>query len=69
LRIQPRDAFWLVPFVAGTGVALHYDAQAQQNLGIDKSRIDASNIISGFGSPYATLGGTAGSTFSVWDSQ
>jgi len=63
LRIQPRDAFWLVPFVAGTGVALHYDAQAQQNLGIDKSRIDASNIISGFGSPYATLGGTAGLYF------
>ncbi len=63
MRIQPRDAFWLVPFVAGTGVALHYDAQAQQNLGIDKSRIDASNIISGFGSPYATLGGTAGLYF------
>jgi membrane-associated phospholipid phosphatase len=63
LRIQPRDAFWLVPFVAGTGVALHYDAQAQQNLGIDKSRIDASNIISGFGSPYATLGGAAGLYF------
>jgi membrane-associated phospholipid phosphatase len=63
LRIQPRDAFWLVPFVAGTGVALHYDAQAQQNLGIDKSRIDASNIISGFGSPYATLGGAAGVYF------
>jgi hypothetical protein len=63
LRIQPRDAFWLVPFAAGTGVALHYDAQAQQNLGIDKSRIDASNTISGFGSPYATLGGAAGLYF------
>ena len=54
---------WLVPFAAGTGVALHYDAQAQQNLGIDKSRIDASNIVSGFGSPYATLGGAAGLYF------
>jgi membrane-associated phospholipid phosphatase len=63
LRIQPRDAFWLVPFAAGTGVALHYDAQAQQNLGVDKTRIDASNIISGFGSPYATLGGAAGLYF------
>jgi membrane-associated phospholipid phosphatase len=63
LRVQPKDAFWLVPFAAGTGVALHYDAQAQQNLGIDKSRIDASNIISGFGSPYATLGGAAGLYF------
>jgi membrane-associated phospholipid phosphatase len=63
LRIVPRDAIWLVPFAAGTGVALHYDAQAQQNLGIDKSRIDASNIVSGFGSPYATLGGSAGLYF------
>src|SRR6266446_7543199 len=63
LRIQPKDAFWLVPFAAGTGVALHYDAQAQQNLGIDESRIDASNTISGFGSAYATLGGAAGIYF------
>lgn len=63
LRLSPRDAFWLVPFAAGTGVALHCDAQAQQNLGIDKSRIDTSNIISGFGSPYATLGGAAGLYF------
>src|SRR5260221_6170328 len=63
LHIQPKDAFWLVPFAAGTGVALHYDARAQQNLGIDQTRIDASNIISGFGSPYATLGGAAGLYF------
>src|SRR5882724_7565347 len=63
LRIAPRDPIWLVPFAAGTGVALHYDAQAQQNLGIDKSRIDTSNIVSGFGSPYATLGGAAGLYF------
>src|SRR5438034_4858788 len=63
LRVSHRDAVWLVPFAAGTAVALHYDAQAQQNLGIDKSRIDTSNIISGFSSPYATLGGTAGLYF------
>ena len=63
MRISPGDTFWLVPFAAGTGVALHYDAQAQQSLGIDKSRIDTSNIVSGFGSPYATLGGAAGLYF------
>src|SRR5262249_38774580 len=63
LRIQPKDTLWLVPFAAGTGVALHYDGQAQENLGIDKSRIDVSNIVSGFGSPYATLGGYAGLYF------
>jgi len=63
LRVSSRDAFWLVPFAAGTGVALHYDAQSQENLGIDKSRIDTSNTISAFGSPYATFGGAAGLYF------
>ena len=63
MRVSPRDAFWLVPFAAGTGVALHYDAQAHQELGIDKSRIDRSNTISAFGSPYATFGGAAGLYF------
>ena len=63
LRISSRDALWLVPFAAGTGVALDYDAQAEQNLGIDKSRIDTSNTISGFGSSYVLLGGAAGFYF------
>ncbi len=63
LRVQTTDAFWLVPFAAGTGIALHYDAQAQQSLGVDKTRMDVSNIISGFGSSYATLGGSAGLYF------
>jgi len=59
LRIKPRDAFWLVPFAAATGVALHYDAQAQQELGIDKSRIDASSTISDVGL-YGSMGGSGG---------
>ncbi len=45
-HIAPGDAIWLLPFARATGVAIHYDAQAQQNLGIDKSRTDTSNIIS-----------------------
>ena len=63
LRIAPRDAIWLLPFAGATGVAVHYDAQAQENLGIDKSRIDTSNTISIFGSPYATFGAAAGLYF------
>jgi membrane-associated phospholipid phosphatase len=63
LRITPRDAIWLVPFAGATAVALHYDAQALQNLGIDQIRIDRSNTISAFGSPYATFGGAAGLYF------
>jgi hypothetical protein len=55
LRLQPRDALWLVPVAAATVVAIHYDARAQQELGIDQTRIDTSNNISLFGSTYATL--------------
>src|SRR5713226_5129701 len=57
LRLQSRDVFWLVPFAGATAVAIHYDPRAQQELGIDQSRIDTSNTISQFGSTYATLAG------------
>ncbi len=60
LRLESRDALWLLPFAGATAVAIHYDPRAQQELGIDKKRIDASNTISAFGSTYATIG--AGST-------
>jgi len=56
LRLQSRDALWLLPFAGATAVAIHYDPRAQQELGIDKNRIDASNTISQFGSTYATVG-------------
>jgi hypothetical protein len=50
----------LVPFAGATAVAIYYDLRAQQELGIDRSRIDFSTNISQFGSTYATLaeGGT-----------
>ena len=57
LRLRSRDAFWLLPFAGATAVAIHYDARAQQELGIDRSRVDTSNTISQFGSTYATLAG------------
>jgi hypothetical protein len=59
LRISPKDAIWLAPFAAGTGVALHYDAQAQQALGIDKTRIDISSTISDVGL-YGSIAGAGG---------
>jgi len=49
LRIRSNDALWLVPLAAATGVALHYDAQARQELGIDKTRIDVSDTFSDAG--------------------
>lgn len=62
LRIRPNDALWLVPFGAATGVAIHYDAQAQQELGIDQTRIDASSAFSDFGL-YGSIAGAAGLYF------
>jgi membrane-associated phospholipid phosphatase len=57
LHLQSRDALWLVPFAGATAVAIHYDASAQQELGIDQTRIDTSNNVSLLGSTYATLAG------------
>lgn len=62
LRIRSSDALWLLPFGAATGVALHYDAQAQQELGIDQTRIDASGAFSDFGL-YGSIAGAAGLYF------
>ncbi len=59
LHIRPHDAYWLVPFAAATGVALHYDAQAQQELGIDQTRTDVSSAFSDVGL-YGSIGGAAG---------
>jgi hypothetical protein len=62
LRLRTEDALWLVPFGAATGVAIHYDAQAQQELGIDQTRIDASSAFSDFGL-YGSIAGAAGMYF------
>jgi len=62
LRLHADDALWLVPFGAATGVAIHYDAEAQQNLGVDQTRIDASSAFSDFGL-YGSIAGAAGLYF------
>ena len=56
-RLKSRDAFWLVPLAGAAAFAIHYDARAQRELGIDQTRIDTSKNISVFGSAYATLAG------------
>lgn len=59
LRMKSRDFLWFAPFAAGTGIALHYDAQAQQELGFDQTRIDVSSTLSDVGL-YGSIAGTAG---------
>lgn len=59
LRLSPNDAFWLVPFAGATGVALHYDAQALQDLAVNKDRINLSGTFSDAGL-YGSIAGDAG---------
>ncbi|HVH89166.1 MAG TPA: phosphatase PAP2 family protein [Terriglobales bacterium] len=54
LRVHPKDAYWLMPFSAATGLALAYDADGSRALGVDANRTDIANNITNFGSYYAT---------------
>ncbi len=49
LRLKPRDAEWIAPLGAATGLALAYDADAQQQLGVDTSRMNTASNISMMG--------------------
>ncbi|MEO6829202.1 MAG: phosphatase PAP2 family protein [Acidobacteriaceae bacterium] len=63
LRLQPKDAYWLAPLGAATGLAFAYDADAAQAAGIDASRTKTANRIADFGSFLATGGEGAGIYF------
>lgn len=63
LRIQPKDAYWLAPLGASTGLALAYDADASATLGHDQSRINTAGNISNMGEFFATGGESAGIYF------
>ena len=59
VRTRTQDLFWLIPFGVATGVALHYDAQAMQSLGVDQHRQNRFETISNVGGlylPYAASG-------------
>lgn len=54
LHTKPRDAYWLMPLGAATGLAFAYDTDAQQAAGVDQNRTNTANTIADFGSFYAT---------------
>ena len=62
-RLQPKDAAWLMPLGAATGLAVAYDAEASAELGVDTNRANIANNIANFGSPYATATEGAGLYF------
>ncbi|MGC1783790.1 MAG: phosphatase PAP2 family protein [Acidobacteriaceae bacterium] len=63
LRLQPKDAYWLAPLGAATGLALAYDADAAQAAGVDVNRANIANKIADFGSFWATDAEGAGIYF------
>jgi membrane-associated phospholipid phosphatase len=63
LRLQRKDAYWLAPLGAATGLAFAYDADAAQAAGVDANRTNIANHIADFGSFFATGGEGAGIYF------
>lgn len=61
--MQPKDAYWLAPLGAATGLAIAYDADAANKLGVDQSRINTATNISNMGEFWATGGESAGIYF------
>ncbi len=62
-HIKPRDAYWLTPLGASTGLAFAYDRDAEQAAGVDPNRTRIADDIANFGSYYATGLGGAGVYF------
>lgn len=59
LRAPKDELLWLLPFGAATGLAVHYDTEAIQNLGVDPKREDRFSKISDYGGlygPFAAAG-------------
>ena len=59
LHLKAQDAEWLAPLGAATGLAIAYDADAQQQLGVDTSRINTANNISWMGEFWVAGGESA----------
>lgn len=55
LRTTGADLLWIVPFAAATGAAIHYDAQAIQELGVDTNREDKFEKVSNYGGIYGPV--------------
>ena len=56
LRVKPKDAYWMMPIGAATGLAFAYDTNAEEAEGYSKSRENTATTISDFGSFYASGG-------------
>ncbi len=55
-HIKGHDLVWIVPFVAATGIAIHFDTRAMRQLGSDPGTISTAKSISNWGAIYVPLG-------------
>ena len=62
-RMHRRDLRWMLPLGAALGLAIAYDASAQQALGVNASLQNTANTFSDFGSFYASGAEGAGFYF------
>lgn len=63
MRVQPRDAYWLAPLGAATGLAFAYDTDATNAAGVSPNRTIIANRLADFGSFLAAGGEGAGIYF------
>lgn len=63
LRTTAPDFFWIVPFGVATGVSLHYDTQAIQDLGVHPNRENDFNKLSSYGGLYLPFAASAAGYF------
>lgn len=59
LHAPLEELWWIVPFGAATGVALHYDTQAIRDLGVNPTREDHFDKVSSYGGLYAPFAAAA----------
>jgi hypothetical protein len=55
LHAPVEELLWIVPFGAATGVAVHFDTEAIQDLGVHTSREDHFNKLSDYAGLYAPI--------------
>src|SRR5262245_56210422 len=60
LHVRTKDLLWLAPFGVATGVALHDDADALNELGYHPSQQDTFETISNVGAVYIPIAAIVG---------
>jgi hypothetical protein len=58
LHAPAEDLWWIVPFGVATGVGIHYDTEAIQDLGVNPTREDRFNKLSDYAGLYAPFAAT-----------